>query len=220
MVHTRYYGETVPKLYCSNDEEIKAIISGELFKTESFTWYCRAVPFEARTNKAVSSNLVCLEKYCSTSRCTKQWSFVVLEVNAEGHIYCGEELEKKILKEVASWMKNINPKTKRAFSGKSFESYLNALPTEFMVDEKFVDKVKDVIRRGAVGRIKGALGLEEIKSIQELSKFANEVLNKNHKASLEAFGGKVEIAKQADMTLEEAKTKAIEELSKSPRKGK
>lgn len=212
-VPTRYYGGMpISNLYYSSQEEFDAIKNGELFKTENFNWYCRAVEFDVKGSAPIPTDMVCIEKTCSTSKCTKRWSFYKLEKMSGQKIYYAGGLKRKIYSEISSWMRNVNPKTGRAFSGKSFLSYIKALPREFLLDEKFYEKVQDLIAKGAIERIKGAQ-LEEINFITEFKKQADLQLAQAKNPAFEENKGLKELSAQSSKALSDARAKAIAEIS-------
>lgn len=218
-VPTRFRDSTyISKLYYQSPEELEAILNGDLFKTQDFSWYCRSVEFDERGGSLIPKNLVCIEKRCTTSVVTKRWEFCKLEKRSDAKIYHGERLRKKIYSEISSWMKNINPKTGTAFARKRFDSYIRALPSEFLIDDDFCEKVGDLIRKGAIVRIKTA-NIEEIKNIQEFKKHVDEVLEKAQERVAEGYREKIESSVVSSKKLEEARQKAIKEISKSGRKG-
>lgn len=218
-VPTRFRDSTyISKLYYQSPEELEAILNGDLFKTQDFSWYCRSVEFDVRGDSLIPKNLVCIEKRCTTSVVTKRWEFCTLEQSSSAKVYHGEGLKKKIYSEISSWMKNINPKTRTAFSGKRFDSYIYALPREFLIDDAFCEKVGDLIRKGAIARIKTA-NFEEIKNIQAFKKHVDEVLAKAQERTAEGYRKKIESSVVSSKKLEEARQNAIKEIAKSGRKG-
>lgn len=216
MVHTRYEGENVADFYYATEEDYQAIKNGEIFKIEGdFDWYYKSVPFENRTRGMVlPEELVCLRKVLVTSKTAKWWRFRMLKQDDKAKIYYGEALKAKIVQEIGLWMRDINPKTKKAFSGRDFKSFINTIPAEIMVDEDFCKNMKTKMKNTLYARVKNSKSIDEIVNLTDLKKFADELIDNAHRVGVEHFAGSVEVAQNYSRLLEEAREKALAEFSK------
>lgn len=220
MVHTRYEGYKAADFFYATEEDYQAIKNGEIFKVEGdFDWYYKSVPFENRTREIVPEEMVCLRRVLVTSKSAKWWIFRILKQDEKAKVYYGEALKEKIVQEIELWMRDINPRTKKAFSGRDFKSFINTIPAEIMVDEDFCKNVKTKMKNTLCARVKKSKSIDEIVSLTELRKFADGLVDNAHRVGVEHFAGSVQVAQDSSQTLEEARARAIAELSK-PSSGK
>ncbi len=202
------------------EEDLEAIKNGEIFQTVDFNYYYRVVPFTTNGSHLAPINLVCIERrYSNSINAPKRYYFYELVQNPDAKIYSGDALKQKLVFDLGLWMKNIKPETKTAFSGKRFESFINAIPTEIVVDEDFCKRAKIKMKRTLCERVKKSKNVDEICSLTSLSKYAENIVDRAHKAGAEHFSASVKVAVEASEKLEEAREKAIAELTGNTGKG-
>ncbi len=217
MVHTRYCGYYPPSdFFYGSEEDYQAIKNGEIFKVEGdFDWYYKSIPFENRTDEIIPEEMVCLRKQYISSKQAKRWLFFKLVQNSNAKIYYGDSLKDKLVQEVGIWMRDINPRTKKAFSGRDFTSFINTIPAEIIVDEDFCDKMKRKMKNTLCQRVKNSKSINEIISLTGLKKYADELVDRAHKVGAEHFAGGVRVVQNAVENIEQARARALAELSKS-----
>ncbi len=204
------------KIICSNyDQVVDAIKSGEWFRTDSMDWIYKSVPVETVDGVEVPEGIYCLRRVCVTSP-TTQFTYFYHIINSEttkNKIYSGKALEDKICKEIKAWIKEVNPKTLRGFSGKSFVSYLNAIPKELYLNGNFEERVKKSLTNGFVDRMQKLESgdAKELEDIFNLSKTTREIVEAN-KSSAKAKSGKIAGASLKEF--EKIKQQKIDELKR------
>ena len=165
-----------------NFEELKkAVESGEWFRTDAFDFYYKSVPYNSNYGE-VPENIVPLKRVCVTSINSYWSSFYKLEKsdNESTRVYAGKDLEDLICKELTSWAKNLNPLTMKAFGGRDFFCYLNAIPKEIILKEGFVKRMESALKKGFIVRAKTAKQTD-IPYIDGLSKLAQDSVQKIYK---------------------------------------
>lgn len=209
-----YNGNCYNRIKCSNyDEVIDAIKSGEWFRTDSMDWHYISVPFEVSRNTSVPGNVFLLRRVNVTSVTTKFTYFYTIEKDetTSSKIYVGKALEDKICDEVKMWVKNINPKTLKAFGGHDFTSYLNAIPQEVFLRDGFADRLKKVLVSGFVERIKKETTEEGIDRISTISAITKKIVDANLNKSV---ADNQETNEKTNKKLEALRQKRIEEMCK------
>lgn len=171
-------------IYCCNfDEVIKDVKQGEWFRTDSMDWYYKVISYGDGTFDKIPAGVYLLQMQCATSVKTrwKTFAYFLKSDDTEQKIYVGKNLEDKICEELKLWVKEMNPRTMRAFSGKSFVSYLNAIPKDIYLREGFADRMKQVLTDNFVKRIKklDADHMEELNELYTISKSSKEIIDKN-----------------------------------------
>lgn len=209
-----YRGHAYGLIKCSNFDELKEVLqNGECFRVSNMPWYFRAIPFQAPSGVNVE-NVAYLRRVCTTSVTTKFTSFYHIEKSDDSSlkVYKGKELEDLICDELNKWIKNLNPKTLKAFSGKSFVSYLNAIPQELLINENFAKKVKKTITNGCVKRVKSADSEEIIENFYTISESSKKIIDEQKKRGFENSSN---ISEKSLKNLEEIKAKMIKEMRKN-----
>lgn len=150
----------------------KAIESGEWFRTNEFDFYYKSVPYNS-SYEELPNDIVPLKRVCVTSVNSYWSSFykITKSNNENAKIYIGADLENLILKELAMWAREINPKTLKAFGGKDFNSYLNAIPKEIILKDGFIEKMEEALNSGFSTRIRkeNPINRPVIKTLQKLT---------------------------------------------------
>ena len=116
-------------------------------------FYHRYIPCEVGRGYTLPENVGLLRDVCVTSVNTKyKYFYEFVKVNdPKAKIYIGKDLEDLICRELSMWAQNINVKLK-AFSGRDFCSYLNAIPSEVFLKEGFKERMKNALKEGFVKR--------------------------------------------------------------------
>ncbi|MBP3432050.1 MAG: hypothetical protein J6K39_04280 [Clostridia bacterium] len=207
----RYYGQVGRKIFCKNLEEVKQLKdSGEWFRTESLDFYYKCLPYECARGVLPPKDVSLLRMVCVTSVTTKYTYFYQFVEKENVKLYFGKELEDLICKELKLWAMDLNPKTLRGFSGKSFEAYLRAIPKEIYLKEGFVEKMKKALKSGFVKRIKTCdfTSENELQDIENLASVSCKLLEEN-RISKNATQQKVE-----ENALAAQKSEAINKIEK------
>lgn len=211
-----FYGHVFTTIKCSNFEELlEAIETGAWFKTDDFDWYYKKIPYGGNGHNPLAENVFAARRLCVTSINTQFSCFCRIEKaeSSQSKIYTGKELENKICEELRLWAVNINPKTLRAFSGKSFVSYLNAIPKEIYLKGNFANRMETALIQGFVQRMEAVSqdNADELDTIFALSKQAKELVKLNLK---EKSKTQKDAENNTVQTFEEIKTKRIAEMLK------
>lgn len=183
-----YNGEDCRAIKCHNYEQALDVIkSGAWFRTQSFDFYYRAIPCE--THKEMPENVALFHKACVTGKLQYK-EFYRLEKSQDANvvIFTGEDLKDLICKELNSWALNMNPKTLRAFSGRSFESYMNSVPKEILLDNGFYKRMQVALESGFVQRIK-SMPLEQVCELDEVKNMvcaSKDIFDKVVKTNVES----------------------------------
>ncbi|MGN1200638.1 MAG: hypothetical protein ACI4R8_00030 [Candidatus Caccovivens sp.] len=152
------------------DELLQVISSGKWFKNGDFDFYYRAIPYSGE----LPENVVLLEMRCNTIKRVKhQWFYKISKSNySQNLIYSGKNLESFMCERMKQWALNMNPKTLRAFAGRSFKSYLNAIPRD-LLNEEFVEKLNKSLEEGFVKRIK-SMPLSEESQLEDVKQMVQK----------------------------------------------
>lgn len=211
-----YTGYPYGKIYYATDEEREAILNGEIFQTNDFSWYFKSIPYDVCAGYQVPEDFVNLELDCTTSKYTKQWRYFQLVRDPNAKVYYDEKLRNKIFADLKLWMRDINAKL-RAFSGKSFISYINALPERFLIDENFIVTAKFVVKSELDARVaKRRMGKIMATGI---SKMASQALDQAHSKVAGEFEVVAQRVAETEQVFDDAHEKAALNASKAAGKG-
>lgn len=162
-----YRGRYYKTIKCENFVALQiALQDGHWFRTNTdLDFYYKMLPASAAPGYEMPEDIVKLRSVCVTSFSTKFTYFYKIEQSTGGHIYFGNELKDLICKELKEWTREMNPSTLRAFGGKSFVSYLKAIPDEIYFSFKFLQRMQKALASGFARR-----------GCDELSKRSQELL--------------------------------------------
>lgn len=219
----RIFSGSYNTLYYSTDDELQAILNGEIFCTRfGGDYYYRSIPFSLCSNVEVPENLVCLEKsYNNSKHAPKSRIFYRLVKGTNIKVFYGDSLKQHLVDHLGLWMEVINPKTMKGFyGGRDFRSFINAIPVRVISDADFCEAAKDRMKKEVVGRIQTAENLEQIKSFQELYTNAETAINDAHAAGVQHYVDSKKVADEGEKALNEARQNAIAALNKPGKGGK
>lgn len=162
---------------CNNLEVIRELFkSGETFRTANMDYYYQSVPFDSKRG-IPTEDIACLRRICVTSPTTKTYRFYKPEkVEVGGEIFFGKSLENLVLKEMKLWIKNLNVKSMKAFSGRSLKSYIMGLPDEIVnSSDGFFSKLWKTVQAGFTERMENC-NFEDLEDVHKASQKTVEYL--------------------------------------------
>ena len=156
-----------------SQDQLEQIEKGEIFLAQyrGFTWYFRKV--DAPQAGELPEGVAVFRYYAETSKTTKYTDKFKLVEGGKNKIYCGEELRKYILLKIATFMKEVNPKTKHMGTS-DLGAYIRAIPSEYLGDKEFRSKLQETARRAIDNRIAKTSNLKEIEDLGDLSEYVKE----------------------------------------------
>lgn len=164
----RYYS-----LQCSNFRELEDALRGvEWFRIEGFDFYFRKTSHTTAVGYHKPEDVYCLNGVCVNSPTTKKTIFCRFFEGDEdaSKVYTGQKLNQLITSELFEWAKHMNKTNTSltAFSGKKFESYINAIPALIFLNNY------STFRKGLVK------GFEDRRADDPVAKEALELFDERH----------------------------------------